>query len=69
MSRVADYLANKSRIAALIADVEGGNPLDLEKAAMLQALDVARIGELAVADHIDRSTESNDQLKQLINGN
>jgi hypothetical protein len=68
MSRVTDYLNDKSRLAKLIQQVENGEPVDVPRMQTLQALDVARVGELFVADYIERSEQDNADLKRQLTG-
>lgn len=52
MDPILDYLQNRSRIASAIQSVESGEEVDWNTMGLLQALDLARIGELYLVELI-----------------
>ena len=64
----ATKLLEESRLATLIGQVERGEEVDWDRLLRLQALDVARAGELFMADAMRREDESYEHCRQLIDG-
>lgn len=59
------FLEN-SRLAKVIQQVEAGETVDLEQVLTLQALDIARVGELFALESITAEKEANDRLEQQL---
>ena len=57
-----------SRLAAVIAQVEKGEAVDMARALALQALELVRVGQLVVVDAMKREDESDEKFRQLIHG-
>lgn len=55
-----------SRIAAVIASVEKGEHVDTERVLALQALDVARSGELFAVEFMDSERLADDEFARAI---
>jgi hypothetical protein len=51
-----------SRIDEIIASVEAGETVDLDRAMTLMALDMVRSGERHVEDHIERQRWADEQF-------
>lgn len=65
--RFEDLLEN-SRLAQSIEQVEKGEAVDWRKVAELQALDLARLGELYALETIQRERQADDQLAEQLRG-
>lgn len=63
MNPIRDILIG-SRLASVIEQVEKGENVDLSRALVLQALDVARIGELYVAEILEREDIADAEFAQ-----
>lgn len=63
-SRTIEML-EKSRLAGVIEQVEKGEEVDTNRILTLQALDIARAGELFVAEALKREDEADEQFRQL----
>lgn len=64
-SRQAQMLEG-SRLSDLIAKIEAGESVDLQRVATLQALDIARAGEVFVADAIQRERDADERAIQRL---
>lgn len=64
MGRLAQFL-DQSRTARLIEQVEQGEAVDVRRVLALQALDVARVGELFVLDAIEAEEEADAECERL----
>ena len=63
-------LLEESRLVGVIEDVEAGRPVDVRKIETLQALDVARAGQLFLADALKREDEADEEFaRRLTAGN
>jgi hypothetical protein len=65
MSWITDRLRN-SRLAGVAAQLESGEPVDWRRLAQQQAIDMARDGQLALADAIEREEEFDERFEQLL---
>jgi hypothetical protein len=66
MNSRAIPLLEESRLAGVIEDVEAGRPVDVKKVETLMALDVAREGQLFLADALRREDEADEQFRQQL---
>lgn len=57
-----------SRLASVISKVENGEPVDIQQTLTLQALDIARAGELFLLDSLDSEDESDAFLERFGRG-
>ena len=64
MGRLSQFL-DKSRTARLIEQVEAGEDVDLKRVLALQALDLARVGELFVLDAMEAEDKADAELERL----
>lgn len=64
MSRLRQFLES-SRLAKCIGQVERGEPVDVKRIALLQALDAARAGELFLLDWIDGEETEDANYKRF----
>jgi hypothetical protein len=62
MSFITDYLRNKSRIEQTITQVEANEEVDWAKLGRLQALDLARIGELYLLEQLEKEEQADQSL-------
>ena len=62
------FLEN-SRLAKVIRQVEAGETVDAKQVLELQALDIARVGELFALETIKYEREADDRLEQQLRGN
>lgn len=62
MSAAVDFL-KQSRLVDLIKQVEQGEDVDLKRVAKLQALDLARLGEVFVVEALEREEQADEQLR------
>ena len=60
------FLQN-SRLASIIQRVQAGEAVDFKREAELQALEIARIGELFALDTIQTEKQADDDLEQRFN--
>lgn len=65
MSWRTDML-RESRLTRLIEDVENGRPVDFDRLAALQTLDVAQIGRLFLAEAIDFQESEDLRYEQIM---
>jgi hypothetical protein len=63
-SFLVDRLRN-SRVAEAIATLERGEPVDLNRLHLLQALDVVRAGQMAIVEACDREKEFDERAYEL----
>lgn len=61
-----DIFLSESRIARLLGQVEAGEDVDLQQIARLQALDLARVGELFALDAIESEREADEQFRAAL---
>ena len=59
-------MLEESRLAGMIEDTEAGRPVDVKKVKTLQMLDVARAGQLFLADALKREDEADEQFKRQL---
>ena len=59
-------MLEESRLAGVIEDIEAGRPVDIKKVKTLQTLDVARAGQLFLADALKREDEADEQFKRQL---
>jgi len=64
MSRVKEFLGDKSQIGRLLQAVESGAPVDLRKEQRIQALTLVRIGELFALDAIEAEEATNGRFAE-----
>lgn len=64
MSRLTDFLEN-SRTARLIQQVEQGEDVDIRRVLTLQALELARMSELALLDALEIQEAANVECERL----
>lgn len=62
----AIQLLEESRLAGVIEDVEAGRPVDVRKIETLQALDVARVGQLFLVDALEREDKADEELARRL---
>lgn len=55
-------MLEESRLAGMTEDIEAGRPVDVKKVETLQALDIARAGQLFLADALKREDKADEQL-------
>lgn len=67
MSRLSEVL-NTSRVSDLIGKIERGESVDYGRELTLQALDVARVGELFVLDAMDAEREADERFERQLHG-
>lgn len=67
MSWIIDRLRN-NRLAGVAAQLQSGAPVDWRQVAQQQAVDIARDGQLALADAIEREEEFDERFEQLLAG-
>ena len=65
-NRVIEML-EESRLARVISDVEAGEQVDYGKVATLQAFDIARAGEVFLAERLKMEDEADRQLEEMMN--
>lgn len=61
-----DEILENSRLADMIERIERGESVDTNRVLTLQALDVARVGELFVKDAIEREREFDDEFRSQL---
>ena len=66
MQTILNMIEN-SRLTEIIGQVERGERVDLKRALALQALDIARAGELFALDVLREETKADEQLQRLGN--
>lgn len=62
----AESILGESRLAGLVKDVEAGRPVDLKKAALLQALDLARLGEQFALEAIQAENDADAEFRRQL---
>lgn len=62
----AIQLLEESRLAGVIEDVEAGRPVDVRKIETLQALDVARVGQLFLVDALEREDKADEEFARRL---
>lgn len=67
MGWIVDQLRN-GRLAGIAAKIESGEPVDWRKEQQLQAIDIVRAGQQALADAIEREEIEDGRIQQLVNG-
>lgn len=55
-----------NRLADVVRQIEDGQPIDLNRLATLQALDMAVMGRQFLQDQISLAEKANDDVKQLL---
>ena len=65
MSHIERFLAD-SRLAGIIEAVEKGERVDAKRALTLQALDIARLGEMYALDVIEAEAEADERFKRSL---
>ncbi len=59
-------MLEESRLAVVIEDVEGERSVNIKKVTALQALDVARAGQLFLADALKREDEADAEFERRL---
>ena len=59
-------MLEESRLAGVIEDVEAGRPVDVKKVETLQALDIARAGQLFLRDALIREDEADAEFERQL---
>ncbi len=63
-------MLEESRLVGVIEDIEAGRPVDVKEIEILQALDIARAGQLFLADALRREDEADEEFaRRLTAGN
>lgn len=57
-----------NRLTEVIGQVERGEEVDVNRVLALQSLDIARAGQLFLADALKREDEADEQFRQLLSG-
>lgn len=68
MVNQATVMLKESRLAKMISDIESGRAVDYGEVAALQALDIARMGELFLLDRLEAEDEADRQMEELLKG-
>jgi hypothetical protein len=53
------------RLARVIEQVENGEPVDWQRVALLQTLDIARAGQRFLTEALEREENADEQLRSL----
>lgn len=59
-------ILEESRLAGVIEDVEAGRSVDVKKVETLQALDIARAGQLFLRDALIREDEADAEFERQL---
>ncbi len=67
MANRAIEMLGKSRLVKVISDIEAGEQVDYGKVATLQAFDIARAGEVFLAERLKIEDEADRQMEEILN--
>lgn len=68
MKSLAIDMLETNRLTEVIGQVERGEEVDVNRVLALQSLDIARAGQLFLADALKREDEADEQFRQLLSG-
>ncbi len=67
MANRAIEMLEESRLAKVISDIEAGEQVDYGRVATLQAFDIARAGEVFLAERLKMEDEADKEMEELLN--
>ncbi len=67
MANRAIEMLGESRLAKVISDIEAGEQVDYGRVATLQAFDIARAGEVFLAERLKMEDEADRQMEEILN--